>query len=163
MLIMRRATLADLEPITEIYNDAIVHTAATFDTVPKTLDEQRNWYTGHDTKHPIVVADKEDIVVGWASLSEWSDRCAYADTAEVSLYVKKEYRKEGIGRLLLEMLLQEGEKAGLHTLIARIAEGNSGSVKLFEGEGFVLVGVMKEVGRKFGRLLDVYLMQKIYR
>ncbi len=163
MLTVRRATFADLEPITEIYNEAIVHTTATFDTEPKTLDEQRNWYTGHDTKHPIVVAEKEGIVVGWAALSEWSDRCAYADTAEVSLYVKKENRKEGIGRLLLEMLLQEGEKAGLHTLIARIAEGNSISIRLFEGEGFVLVGVMKEVGRKFGRFLDVYLMQKIYR
>ncbi len=163
MLTARRAALGDLEPITEIYNEAIVHTTATFDTEPKTLDEQRSWYTGHDSKHPILVAEKEDIVVGWASLSNWSDRCAYADTAEVSLYVKKEYRKEGIGKLLLETLLQEGKKAGLHTLIARIAEGNSSSVKLFEREGFILIGVMKEVGRKFGRLLDVYLMQKIYK
>jgi len=162
MLTFRRAALEDLDAITEIYNEAILHTAATFDTETKTIEEQKTWFVEHDEQHPILVAEYCDLVVGWASLSKWSDRCAYSDTAEVSLYVKKEHQGRGIGRTLLETILQEGQEAGLHTLIARIAEGNEISINLFEHEGFELIGVMKEVGRKFGRLLDVYLMQKIY-
>ena len=162
MLTFRRATLEDLDAITEIYNEAILHTAATFDTETKTIEEQKTWFFDHDDKHPILVAVDCEFIVGWASLSKWSDRCAYTDTAEVSLYVKKEHRGKGIGRQLLETILREGQEAGLHTLIARIAEGNEISINLFEHEGFELIGVMKEVGRKFGRLLDVYIMQKIY-
>jgi phosphinothricin acetyltransferase len=62
----------------------------------------------------------------------------------------------------LGALIEEGEKAGLHTILARIAEGNETSLALFKSEGFETVGVMKEVGRKFGKLLDVHLLQKIY-
>jgi L-amino acid N-acyltransferase YncA len=159
---IRRASIDDLMVITEIYNEAIHKTVATFDTTPKTLEEQKIWFNDHGPKNPIMVAECSGRVVGWASLSEWSDRCAYSDTAEISLYVKEEYRGKGIGKELLETIIQEGEKAGLHTVIARIAEGNEVSVHLHESVGFEKIGVMKEVGRKFGKLLDVYLMQKIY-
>jgi phosphinothricin acetyltransferase len=162
MLTIRQATLADLGAITEIYNEAILKTAATFDTEPKTLEEQESWFASHGPKYPILVAEQDDLVVGWASLSMWSDRCAYADTAEISLYIKEEQRGKGIGRKLLGAIIQEGQNAGLHTVIARIAEGNELSIRLAESAGFEQVGIMKEVGRKFGKLLDVYLMQKIY-
>lgn len=78
------------------------------------------------------------------------------------MYVKKEHQGKGIGRKLLKTLIQKGEKTDLHTVIARITEDNEASLKLFESEGFELVGVMREVGRKFGKLLDVNVMQKIY-
>jgi phosphinothricin acetyltransferase len=162
MIVIRRATLAELKPITEIYNDAILHTVATFDTKPKTIEEQKAWFAEHDAKHPLLVAKEDGLVVGWASLSRWSDRCAYSDTAEVSLYVKSECRERGIGRKLLGALVEKGEKAGLHTILARITEGNEASLALFKSESFETVGVMKEVGRKFGMLLDVHLLQKIY-
>jgi len=162
MLILRHAKLEDLEPITEIYNEAVRGTVATFDTEPKTVDEQRTWFAQHGPNYPILVAELDGVVVAWASLSRWSDRCAYSDTAEISLYVKEEFRGKSIGRKLLESIVQEGQKVGLHTVIARIAEGNEISVHLHESVGFQHVGVMKEVGRKFGELLDVYLMQKIY-
>jgi len=162
MLKIRKAKLVDLGGITEIYNEAIHETTATFDTTPKTLEEQKAWFAEHDKKHPILVAEQNGLVVGWASLSRWSDRCAYSDTAEVSLYVKKELRGKGIGKTLLEALIEAGQKGGLHTVIARITEGNEPSMGLFKQEGFEVVGVMREVGRKFGKLLDVYMMQKIY-
>ncbi len=76
--------------------------------------------------------------------------------------MKEGYRGQGLGRTLLEELVREGERTGLHTLIARIAEGNDGSVRLHESVGFCSIGVMREVGRKFGRLLDVQLLQKVY-
>ena len=162
MLIIRQAILEDLGAITEIYNEAILKTVATFDTKPKTLEEQKIWFANHGSKYPILVAEQDGLVVGWASLSRWSDRCAYSDTAEISLYVEEEFRGKGIGRKLMEAIIREGQKAGLHTVIARIAEGTEVSIHLHESVGFEHIGIMKEVGRKFGKLLDVYLMQKTY-
>jgi L-amino acid N-acyltransferase len=163
IIITRPSQVSDLLAITEIYNEAIETTIATFDTVPKTMDEQKEWYTQHGTMYPIIVAILEDQVVGWASLSRWSDRCAYSDTAELSLYVKHEHRGKGVGRRLMEAIIEAGDDANLHTLLARIADGNEVSVHIHEVAGFRHIGVMREVGSKFGRLLDVYLMQYIYR
>ncbi len=159
---IRRAELWDLESITAIYNDAVLKTVATFDTKPKTPDEQASWFEQHGPRHPILVAESRGAVVGWISLSEWSDRSAYCDTAEVSLYVAEERRGKGIGRKLLEAALDEGREVGLHTIVSRIAGGNETSVRLHESFGFRHIGIMKEVGRKFGKLIDVYLMQKIF-
>lgn len=162
MFDIRPATINDLKAITEIYNEAILTTTATFDTEPKTEAEQRDWFADHGGKYPILVAEQDDIIIGWASLSQWSDRYAYTDTAEISLYVKDGFRGRGIGRGLLEAIISEGEKTGLHTVIARIAEGNQESIHLHESIGFQHIGVMREVGQKFGRILDVWLMQKFF-
>jgi len=161
-LIIRKAKIEDLISITGIYNEAIENTVVTFDTTPKTLEEQINWFTNHGPKNPILVAEKEENILGWASLSKWSDRCAYSDTAELSLYIKETYHGQGIGRKLLEAIIQEGKKTGLHTVISRITEGNETSIHLHETVGFFHIGIMKEVGQKFEKRLDVYLMQKIF-
>jgi phosphinothricin acetyltransferase len=160
-MVIRPATVHDLLTITQIYNDAIEKTVATFDTEPKSLDEQRLWFQTHGARYPIIVADIDGTVIGWASLSQYSDRCAYSETAEVSVYVAEPHRSKGIGRKLLQELIEHGRKAGLHVLIARIAGGNETSVHLFEAQGFTHVGVLREVGRKFGRLIDVYIMQQL--
>lgn len=158
---IRRATINDLAAITEIYNDAVRKTVATFDTKPKSAQEQRVWFNSHGAKYPIVVGEIDGVIVGWASLSPYSDRCAYSDTAEISVYIAVLHRGKGFGRKILEKIIHLGQDAGLHVLIARIAEGNEKSIHLFDSVGFTHVGVLKEVGRKFGKLLDVYLMQKI--
>jgi phosphinothricin acetyltransferase len=163
MCTIRPAKISDLTAITEIYNEAIKTTTATFDTEPKTGDEQKVWFDSHGPQYPIVVEESNGAVVGWASLSKWSDRCGYSGTAEISLYVKQEFRGKGVGRKLMEAIISEGKRVGLHTIIVRIAEGNDVSVHLAESFGFRHIGVMKEVGRKFGRLLDVHIMQKVYR
>jgi L-amino acid N-acyltransferase YncA len=162
MMTIRPATTDDIPAITEIYNQAVLTTTATFDTETRRLAEQQTWFTNHDARHPVVVAELDGAVVGWASLSQWSDRRAYADTAEISVYVSEAFRGRGVGRRLLEAIVQEGQRVGLHTVIARIADGNAVSVHLHRSVGFEPIGVMKEVGRKFGKLLDVHLMQKIY-
>jgi phosphinothricin acetyltransferase len=104
------------------------------------------------------VAVVNDIIIGWASLSAWSDRRAYARTAEVSLYVEKGHRRRGSGRALLGDLITCARNAGLAVLIARIAEGNQVSLKLFQSMGFHRIGTMRRVGEKFGRVLDVELL-----
>jgi phosphinothricin acetyltransferase len=161
-LTIRQAISADLGQITEIYNDAIEKTTATFDTEPKTLEEQEAWFEEHDARHPILIAEQDGIIIAWTSLSQWSDRCAYSDTAEISLYVKEVHRGKGIGKQLMKAIIQEGKTAGLHTVIARIAGSNKTSADLCKSFGFQYIGTMKEVGNKFGKLLDVHLMQLIY-
>lgn len=158
----RRAKVEDLKAITDIYNEAILTTDATFDLEPKTEDEQGVWLAGHDRMHPVLVAELNSMVAGWASLSEWSSRAAYAATAEISLYIKEECRGKGAGRRLLEDIMREGEKVGLHTVLARITTANEVSIHLHESLGFKHVGVMREVGQKFDRTLDVLLLQRIY-
>lgn len=162
MFTLRDAKLNDLDGITSIYNWAILNTTATFDNEKKTMNEQIIWFNDHGYKNPIIVAELDGIIVGWASLSKWSDRCAYSDTAEISLYIKDGFIGKGIGRKLMEHIIKKGKSVGLHVLIARITEGNGNSVHLHESFGFNHIGKMREVGKKFGKILDVYLMQKIY-
>jgi L-amino acid N-acyltransferase len=160
-LTIRTARLHDASAIAEIYNEAILTTTATFDTEVKTVAEREEWLKHHDERHPVWVAEMDGKVVGWASLSRWSDRCAYADTAETSFYVASQYRGRGIGRKLKEWTVQEATRLGFHTLIARVAEGSAESLHLNEQAGFRHVGTLKEVGKKFGKLLDVHILQKM--
>ncbi len=158
---IRRAELADAPAIAEIYNEAILTTTATFDTEPKSVDERTKWLQSHDERHPILVAVLDGRVVGWASLTRWSDRRAYDDTVETSFYVHSTRRGRGVGRKLKEAIIEEARRLGYHTLIALVAEGSDESIHLNESAGFAHVGTLKEVGRKFDRLLDVHVMQKM--
>jgi L-amino acid N-acyltransferase YncA len=108
------------------------------------------------------VAEQSGQVVGWASLSRWSDKAAYDGTAEISVYVSESQQGRGIGKRLLTDIVAAGQSAGLHTLIARITAGNAVSLHLHKQIGFTEVGTLREVGHKFGRYLDVHILQKIY-
>jgi len=163
MLKIRNASIEDLDEITNIYNEAIQKTVATFDTKEKSIDEQKIWFQDHGSKNPMIVAEEDGNILGWAALSKYSTRCAYSDTAEISLYVREKHQGRGIGKKLMEKIIQKGEKAGLHVVLARITEGNEKSIYLHKSVGFEHVGIMKEVGIKFGKRLDVYLMQKLYK
>ena len=158
---IRPAELGDLAAITEIYNEAILNTTSTFDLEPKTVAEQTDWFRSHDERHPVLVAIPDGRAVGWASLSKWSERSAYDGTAETSFYVRSEYRGRGVGRKLKMVIIEEARRLHFHTLIARVAEGNPASFHLNERFGFVHVGTLKEVGRKFGRCLDVHILQQM--
>jgi phosphinothricin acetyltransferase len=158
---IRRAELTDAPGIADVYNEAILQTTATFDTEPKSVDDRTAWLRSHDDRHPVLVAVLDGRVVGWASLTQWSDRRAYDDTAETSFYVHSSCRRRGIGRKLKQAIIEEACRLRYHTLIARVAEGSHESIRLNEAAGFVHVGTLKEVGRKFGTLLDVHIMQKM--
>ena len=158
---IRKAAKDDLPAIVEIYNEAILTTTATFDTETKTATDRMAWFETHDERHPILVAEIDGTVVGWAALSKWSDRCAYADTAETSFYVHSKHRGRGVGRQLKEAIITEARRRQFHSLIARVAEESNESRHLNESLGFVHIGTLKEVGRKFGRLLSVHILQKM--
>lgn len=158
-LVIRRAELSDAAAIAEIYNEAIRTTTATFDTEPKTVEDRRKWLEDHDDRHPVFVAEVDGAVAGWSALTKWSDRPAYDQTAESSFYVAERFRGRGVGRALKAKLIEEAKSLGYHTILARVAQESEASMHINESVGFRHIGTMKEVGFKFGKRLDVHLMQ----
>ena len=157
--IARPATEADVPAILDIYNEAILHSTATFDVEPQTLVERLQWL--RETKHPhcVIVAEEEGRVVGWGCLRSFRQRVAYRFTAEDSVYIHEEHRGNGVGTLLLAELIERAKKGGFHTVIAGMTEGNPASEALHRRFGFVEAGREREVGYKFERWLDVVWMQ----
>jgi L-amino acid N-acyltransferase YncA len=160
MWTIRTATEPDLPGIFDIYDEQVLRGLATFETEPKTPAQRLEWLREHSTEpRPAIVAVEGGRVLGWASLSAWSTRCAYARAAENSVYVHQDHRGRGVGRALMEELLRRARAAGLGVILARVVEGNPASLTLHEKMGFQTVGVMHRVGEKFGRILDVRLME----
>ncbi len=157
--IVRSATEADVPAILDIYNEAVLHSTATFDIEPHTLEERLQWFRG--TKHPhcVIVAEAEGAVVGWGCLRSFRARVAYRFTTEDSVYIHKDYRGRGIGALLLAELIERAKKGGFHSVIAGMTQGNPASEALHKRFGFVDCGRNREAGYKFERWLDVIWMQ----
>ena len=158
---VRPATLADAEAIREIYNVEVTTSTVTFDLVPRTLEEQQAWLSARSGAHAVLVAVDGSEVVGFGSLSPWRDRPAYSTTVEDSVYVRRDRQGQGVGRLLLAALVDTATAHGFHACMARIVGGHEASIALHVACGFEVVGTEREVGRKFGRWLDVVLMERI--
>ena len=159
---IRLAEPRDAEAIRAIYNLEVTETTVTFDLVARTLDQQLDWLVEHSGGHPAVVAvDPAGAVMGFGSLSSYKERPAYFPTVEDSVYVHREHRGAGVGRLVLAELLALAQTYGYHSVVARIVGGHDASISLHSAHGFELVGIEREVGRKLGRWLDVVLMQKM--
>lgn len=145
-----------------IYNPVVETSTATFDLTPRTLAEQEQWLVDRSGARAVLVAvDDGGDVVGFASLSPYRDRAAYATTVEDSVYVADGHQGRGVGRLLLDALVDTARAHGFHAMIARIVSDHEASIALHTACGFEVVGREREVGRKFGRWLDVTLMQRL--
>ena len=156
---IRSATAKDLPAIMDIYHDEVLHGVGTFDTEPLSPERQRAWLAVHDSpRYPLTVDDEGGRIAGWSSLKPWSDRCAYARAAEISVYVHRDRRGRGVGRRLLKDMLERARAAGLGVVLARIAGENEVSMAIFRRAGFRPIGTMRRVGEKFGRILDVELL-----
>ena len=162
---LRLATPADAEPIRAIYNHEVMHTTATFDLVPRSLTDQQEWLAARSgafaTLVAVEVGGADDEVVGFGALSPYKDRAAYRTSVENSVYVRRDRHGRGVGRLLLEELLSTAELSGFHAVFARINASGAASIALHERCGFALVGIEREVGRKFSRWHDVALMERL--
>ena len=157
---IRRALVSDAAAICEIYNHEVQFETSTFDLVPRTLETQSAWITARSGAFSaIVCVTPEDEVVGFGALSEYRDRAAYSTSVENSVYVKRDLGRRGIGRLILKTLLEQAADTGFHVVMARIEASGTASRALHESCGYTLVGIEREIGRKFGRWLDVALMQ----
>ena len=158
---IRLATVADAEALRTIYNHEVEHSTATFDLVPRTLEAQQTWIREREGALGVVVAEHDGVVVGFASLSPYRSKPAYNTTVEDSIYVDREARGLGAGKALLNEVITMASTRGFHTIIAHISDPDGASVALHRTCGFTVVGIQKEVGRKFGRWLDVVVMQRM--
>jgi L-amino acid N-acyltransferase len=158
----RLARPDDSEAIRTIYNREVLGSTVTFDLVPRSPDDQLAWMDEHSGAWPAVVAvDEAGAVAGFGSLSPYRPRPAYRTTVEDSVYVDERARGKGVGKGLLDELVRLAGAHGFHAVIGRIVGGHDASIGLHRACGFEVIGVEKEVGRKFGRWLDVVLMQRL--
>jgi phosphinothricin acetyltransferase len=158
---VRLATLADAEAIRAIYNLEVETSTATFDLRPRSIEEQRAWIEHRSGALKVIVAELDGQVVGFSSLSHYKERPAYRTTVEDSVYVHRAHHGRGIGKRLLTEVCDIAAASGFHAVMARIEAGREASIALHRSCGFRLVGIEREVGRKFNRWLDVALMQRL--
>lgn len=156
---IRKATAKDVDAINEIFNYAVVYTNYNMRETPRSSEEAHQWYNDHiNEDYPIIVAELNSKVVGWASLSHFKAYSGYNITAEVSVYISKEHRHKGIGiRLMTEL---ERLATRFHTLVAVIVDNNTASLSLHSRCGFVPMCTFKEIAFKNGEYMDVTFMTK---
>ena len=168
----RLVEVDDAVAVMNIYNPEVIESSISFDLVPRTLDQQQAWIRAHLDTHPCIVAvnEEDDLgelgarserILGFALVSTFRDRPAYASTVENSVYVHRGARDRGVGEVLLRQLIDTAQNSGFHSLIARIIGENHSSIRLHEKCGFTLVGTEIEVGRKHGHWLDVVEYQYV--
>lgn len=159
--VIRRAEEDDLAAILGIYNDAVLNSSATFDVEPLTSDAHRRWFE-EASAHPyaVLVAERGGEVLAWGCLHRFDPKPGYRFTTEDSVYVRAGDRGQGIGKAVLEGLIETATANGFRTVIARVTADNPVSVQLHRRLGFRTVGVERNVGYKFGRWLDVVMMQR---
>lgn len=153
---IRPAREDDLPALLAIYNHAVTHSVATFDLEPRTAEAGRVWLAAHTGRHPLVVAEVQGVVAGYASLSPYRPMPAYDSTAEFSLYIHPDYQRRGLGRALAEHVLALARAdARLHMVVSVITASHAVSLALHEKLGFRLCGTLHEAGYKFGAYHDV--------
>jgi phosphinothricin acetyltransferase len=159
---IRPAEEEDVPVINEIYNHAVRTSTATFDVKEKTYEERMEWFRQHNEKYPVFVTEFEGKVVGWGSISPYrANSAGWKYTVESSIYVSPNCKGHGLGKLLAGHTVSAAKKLGYRAVIAQVVEDNIASLKMLERHGFKQAGVIRDVGYKFDRWLDVVLMERI--
>ncbi len=158
---IRPAALGDAEAICRIYNQGIEDRQATLETTLRTPEDRRAWLAGRSPRHPVLVAARSDGVVGWASLNPFNPRACYDHVSDFSLYVEREQRGTGIGRRLLDTLVEAARGLGFHKLVLAAFPYNAAGCALYARCGFRAVGIYREQGMLDGKWVDVILMEQL--
>jgi len=153
-VLLRDALAQDVPHILEIFNDAVLNTTATFELYPQTLEQRMKWFSNHGGRFPLIVAELDDMIIGYCSLSSFRGSSGYASTAESSVYVHKDSRKRGIASAMMSEILNRARQLGYHSIVACIAGANIPSIEFHKKFGFRFSGRLKEVGFKFGKWQD---------
>jgi L-amino acid N-acyltransferase len=157
---IRDASAADMPGVLAIFNQILVQTTAIYDQHPSTLEERLAWLESRRAGgFPVLVAELDGEVIGFASYGDWRARWGYRYTVEHSVHVDAAHRGRGVGRALVEALLARARAAGVHVMIGGIDAENLGSIRFHRRLGFEQVGHYREVAHKFGRWLDLVSMQ----
>ena len=162
MTAIRDASAADAEAICIIYNQGIEDRLATLETEPRTPAERAAWLLARGPRHPVIVAcEGGGRVVGWGSLNSFNPRPVYDHVADFSVYVERGWRGRGVGRALLDALVERARALEYHKLALAAFPNNGAGMRLYEQAGFRQVGVYKEQGRVDGRWVDIVVMEKL--
>jgi phosphinothricin acetyltransferase len=160
MVTIREATENDLQPMLDIYNEIIMNNTAIFQYDLHTMEQRKEWFAQKGKENfPVFVAEENNIVVGFSTFGQFRNWQAYKYSVENSVYVKADRRGKGIGKLLLQPLIDAAKERQLHTIIAGIVADNEASIALHKQFGFVEVAHFKEVGYKFNKWLDLKFFQ----
>ncbi len=161
-ILTREAEGGDLAAIRAIYNEGIADRIATLDLDPKSETEIAEWFAlRNDGHYVVVVATRDDAIVGWASLNPYSHRCAYANVADLSIYIARVARGTGVGTVLLEAIEAVGRRNGFHKIVLFALTLNAAGKRLYRKAGYREVGIFREQGRLDGRFVDVVAMEKL--
>lgn len=154
---IREARIEDLEELLEIYNYEVINGVATLDLEPKGLEDRRTWFYQHNVdNHPLYVAEVDNRIAGYVSLSSYREKEAYRTTVELSVYIGAEYRGQGIANALMEFILEDARKRDdIHMVVSVITAGNQASRKLHKKFGFSFCGTIREAGMKHGAYRDI--------
>ena len=159
---IRAASQADAAQISEIYGHHVAHGTASFDTVPRSVEDTATKIDDcHANGWPFLIATDGEAVLGYAYATRFRDRPAYALACEDSIYVHPDHVGKGVGKALLTALIEAAEAAGFRQMLAVIGGAEPASIALHASLGFEHVGRMRSVGRKFGRWLDSVYMQRV--
>lgn len=160
---IRDAGAADAAGIADIYNDAVAHTTAIWNEQTVDAADPAAWIAARqESGFPVLIAaGAAGEVLGYASYGPWRAFDGYRHTVEHSVYVRGDQRGQGIGEALLVALIERAQDAGIHVMVGAIEAGNAGSIRLHTKLGFTQVGTMPQVGAKFGRWLDLALLQRV--
>lgn len=159
-LLIRPAVDADLDAILVIHNQAIRETTAIWSDDEVDRADRERWLSEHERdSFPVLVAEVEGVLAGYAAYGRWRERTGYRYTVENSVYVAAAYRRRGIARALMIDLIERARADGLHAMIAVIEAQNASSIALHTELGFEPPQILRETGTKFGRWLDVALMR----
>ncbi len=160
-LAIRRARPEDAAAIAEIYTQGILERIATFESEPRTPEMMLAWLAEHDERHPVLVAERDGRVLGWASISSYRPRACYAGVGEFSIYLHRDARGQGIGKVLLGALIDEARRLGYWKLLSRVFPFNTASRRLCAALGFREVGVYEKHAKLDGRWLDVVIVERL--
>jgi L-amino acid N-acyltransferase YncA len=158
---VRNATFDDAGAIAEIYNQGIEDRVATYETEPRSAEEQQAWLQAIAGRYPAVVAQIGAEIVGWAGAGPYRTRECYRGIGEFSMYVRRDRRGQGVGDMLVAALIIEAERFGLWKLLSRIFPFNEASRALCRKHGFREVGVYEKHARLDGRWLDVVIVERL--
>jgi len=155
---IREAVLSDLPAIVSIYNDAIPGRLATADTTPVSVDSRRAWFEAHSpARRPLWILEDHGAIAAWASLQSFYGRPAYDATVEFSIYVAPTRLRRGLGRTLMNRVVDRCPSLGIETLLGFVFAHNAPSIRLCESFGFERWGVLPRVARLDGVERDVLI------
>ena len=158
---IRDATGADVDAICAIHNQGIADRIATLDMTLRTAADTRAWLADRGPRHPVIVAQLDGAIVGWASLNRFNPRPAYDFVADFSVYIERARRGLGIGRQLLAQLVDRARGLGYHKMVLAALTLNHAGLALYTRAGFSRVGIYREQGQLEGRWVDVVIMEQL--